>query len=54
MLAVFRSFVRDTRGARLVDYSLIAAVAAVAGISALCAIGGKAAVTTTGLAGPLT
>ena len=43
MLPVFRSLTRDTRGAAMIDYSLIAAIVAVAGISAMRAIGVKSA-----------
>jgi Flp pilus assembly pilin Flp len=41
MLNMFRSLTRKTRNASLVDCSLIAAIVAVAGISALKAMGGK-------------
>jgi Flp pilus assembly pilin Flp len=42
MLAHIRSLARATHGASMVDYSLIAAIIAVAGISAMRAIGVKA------------
>ena len=41
MLNIFRFLSRKARGTSLVDYSLIAAIMAVAGISALQAIGAK-------------
>jgi Flp pilus assembly pilin Flp len=43
MLHVLRSLVGNTRAAAAVDYSLIAAIIAVAGISAMRAIGAKSA-----------
>ena len=43
MLQTLRSLVSDARGAAAIDYSLIVAIVAVAGISAMRAIGVKSA-----------
>ena len=43
MLAFFSSFMRDTRGATAIDYSLIIAIVSIAGIAAMRAMGVKAA-----------
>jgi Flp pilus assembly pilin Flp len=43
MLKIFRFMARDLRGASLTDFSLIAAIVAVVGFSALRAVGAKAA-----------
>jgi Flp pilus assembly pilin Flp len=39
MLTVFHSLTHETRGGTLIDYSLIAAIVAVFGLSAMRAIG---------------
>lgn len=54
MLHLFRSLVGDARGAAAIDYSLIAAIVAVAGISAMRAIGAKSAGTMNAVATALT
>ena len=41
MLSLFRSLARHDRGATTIDYSLISAIIAVAGISAMRAVGSK-------------
>lgn len=41
MLSLFRCMARNNTGATAIDYSLIAAIVAVAGVSALHAIGSK-------------
>ncbi|HYC66232.1 MAG TPA: Flp family type IVb pilin [Reyranellaceae bacterium] len=54
MLRLLHSLLGETRGVSAVDYSLIAAIIAVAGISAMRAIGAKSVNTMNAIATTLT
>ena len=54
MLRLLQSLLGETRGVSAVDYSLIAAIIAVAGISAMRAIGAKSVNTMNAIATTLT
>jgi pilus assembly protein Flp/PilA len=43
MLSIFRRFMKNEKGATAIEYSLIAALIAVAAITAMTTVGGKVA-----------